>query len=146
MGREIERKFLVKDCSYKNEATSCEEILQGYLSSNPEAVVRIRIKGSRGFITVKSLTVGFTRDEWEYEIPVTDARAMLKLCKPECILEKHRYVCGRWEVDEFHGRYEGLVIAEIELDSADEQFNIPSYIGKEVTGEKKYYNSVMANS
>ncbi len=146
MGKEIERKFLVKDISYKDVATSCEEIKQGYLSSNPEAVVRVRTKGSRGFLTVKSLTIGFERDEWEYEIPYQDAVSMLKLCKPECVLEKHRYNCGRWEVDEFHGRYEGLVLAEIELGSADELFEIPSYIGREVTGIKEYYNSVMANS
>lgn len=146
MGKEIERKFLVKDCSYKKEATGIVEIKQGYLSSNSEAVVRVRIKGHKGYLTVKSLTIGIVRSEWEYEIPVEDAEEMLKLCKPGSIIEKHRYNCGRWEIDEFHGRFEGLVIAEIELESDEEHIELPEYVGEEVTGQKEYYNSVMSNS
>lgn len=146
MAKEIERKFLVKDTSYRAEAAKVEKIAQGYLSVNPQAVVRVRIKDCRGFLTIKSITVGATRDEWEYEIPLTDAEDMLDLCDGQSIIKKTRYHVGRWEIDEFQGRHEGRIVAEIELDSPDEEFELPSFIGEEVTGKKEYYNSVMATS
>lgn len=146
MAKEIERKFLVKSMDYRAEATKAENIAQGYLSYNPQAIVRVRTKGEKGYLTIKSVTIGTTRDEWEYEIPLCDAEAMLKLCADESIIRKTRYRVGRWEIDEFHGKYEGRIIAEIELDTADEKFELPSFIGEEVTGKKEYYNSVMAIS
>lgn len=144
MGIEIERKFLVKNSNYKARAIAVSEISQGYLSRNPDRTVRIRIKDSSGYITVKGRTEGMSRLEFEYPIPLEDARQMLALCEPP-VLHKTRYLViekgKRWEVDEFHGAKEGLVVAEIELESATERVDIPDFIDKEVTGDSRYYNS-----
>lgn len=144
MGKEIERKFLVIDDSYKSMAIQSYEISQGYLSRNPERVVRVRIKGENGFLTIKGKTFGFERLEFEYEIPVADARQMMSLCEGR-VVEKRRWIVeyeGKiWEVDEFAGELSPMVVAEIELQSATEQFAVPSFIGKEVTGDPRYYNS-----
>ena len=154
MAKEIERKFLVVSDSYKPLAVRCYEISQGYLSSDPQATVRVRIKGDRGFLTVKGITVGAERDEWEYEIPVDDARQMLALCGTR-VLSKTRWIIpaevegsddAAWEVDQFHGALEGLTVAEIELPSADLNVSLPTFIGSEVTGDVRYYNSSLVAS
>ncbi|MCM1483393.1 MAG: CYTH domain-containing protein [Muribaculaceae bacterium] len=146
MAKEIERKFLVRDLSFLEQASCSFDIRQGYLSVNPEATVRVRTKGERGFLTVKGITQGASRHEWEYEIPLSDAEEMLRLCPPDKVLEKTRFIVGRWEVDMFHGRLDGLILAEIELRSEDEPVTLPSFIGEEVTGDSRYYNSVLAIS
>ena len=149
MGVEIERKFLVQ--SSWHPAASGEEIAQGYLSSVPERTVRVRIRGERGYLTVKGRNGGADaarRAEFEYEIPVADARAMLALCEPG-LCEKVRHVERAadghdWEIDVFHGKNEGLIVAEVELGSEDELFERPDWLGEEVTGDKRYYNSCLA--
>ncbi|MDE6497338.1 MAG: CYTH domain-containing protein [Muribaculaceae bacterium] len=148
MGKEIERKFLVCDHSFVAMASDSVEIRQGYLSVKAEATVRVRIFGCKAFITVKGRNEGMVRDEWEYEIPVADAREMLECCCGSNVLEKVRYIvpcCGRvWEVDVFGGRLEGLVIAEVELPSADVHVELPAFAGREVTGDNRYYNSMLS--
>ena len=150
MPQEIERKFLVKE-GYKQFAFTHTRITQGYLSSIPERIVRIRINGEKGFITIKGVSnlSGMSRYEWEKEIPVQEARELLALCEPG-VIDKTRYLVqvGKFtfEVDEFYGENEGLVIAEIELSSEEELFDIPSWLGKEVTGDKRYYNSKLAKN
>lgn len=146
MGQEIERKFLVKNTDFKSLAEKVTEISQGYLSSVPERNVRIRINGDLGTITVKGIgnQTGVMRYEWEKEIPIEEAKALLEICEPGKI-EKERYLVKQgdhlFEVDEFKGENEGLIIAEIELDSEEEEFVKPDWLGKEVTGLIKYYNS-----
>lgn len=147
MAKEIERKFLVKDVSYREAASSSVEIAQGYLCREPDTTVRIRVAGECGYITVKSRNHGATRNEWEYQINVDDAREMLALCSG--VLSKTRFfVPGSdgllWEVDEFRGALAGLVVAEIELPSEHATFALPSFAGREVTGEPEYYNSNLA--
>ena len=145
MGKEIERKFLVKNDIYKEMAKCRREMAQGYLSRNPDATVRVRVAGTAGYITVKGRNDGAVRDEWEYSIPAADAEAMLRLCPEGSVLSKTRYLVdfgGRtWEVDEFHGHLEGLVVAEVELDSAGAEVEIPPFASTEVTGDARYYNS-----
>lgn len=146
---EIERKFLVKPSWHP--ASSGEEIAQGYLSSVPERTVRVRIRGDRGYLTVKGKNGGMDaarRAEFEYEIPVADARAMLALCELG-VIEKVRHVelaaDGHvWEIDVFHGANEGLVVAEVELGAEDEPFTRPDWLGEEVTGDARYYNSSLS--
>lgn len=148
---EIERKFLVRDTSFKKEAYRCERIVQGYLASMPECTVRIRIKGDKAFITIKgkSDNGGISRFEWEKEIDVADANQLLNLCQPGMI-DKYRYNVSAgsktFEVDEFCGENEGLIIAEIELESENEPFLKPSWLGKEVTGDNRYYNSSLSKN
>ena len=149
MAQEIERKFLV--CGdFKTEAYQPTRIIQGYLSSQPERIVRVRVKGDKGYITIKGQTndTGVSRFEWEKEIPVDEALALLALAEPGQI-DKTRYLVKNtdglhvWEVDEFHGDNEGLVMAEIELSDEDEPFEKPHWLGKEVTGDPHYYNSML---
>ncbi|MBD5194142.1 MAG: CYTH domain-containing protein [Bacteroidales bacterium] len=144
MAVEIERKFLVNSHDYRNMASACHTIVQGYLSKEPERTVRIRIKDDKGFITVKGKTIGCKRLEFEYEIPLDDAKDMLKLCLSP-ILEKKRYIvnyCGfKWEIDEFEGYLAPLVMAEVELPDESLPLQLPAFIGEEVTGNPKYYNS-----
>ncbi|MCC8142992.1 MAG: CYTH domain-containing protein [Tannerellaceae bacterium] len=148
MAIEIERKFLVKG-DFKAEVICSRHIVQGYISSQPERTVRIRISDRDGFITIKGIsdTAGLCRAEFEYPIPVVDAEELIRLCEPG-IIDKVRYevpVEGHlWEVDVFHGVNEGLVTAEIELASADEQVQLPGWLGQEVTGDRKYYNSMLS--
>ena len=144
MGVEIERKFKVRrDFRPSGIGT---EIAQGYLARDPERTVRIRIAGTQGFLTVKGKNQGAVRAEYEYEIPLSDARELLALCVGPCV-EKTRYIeqaAGRsWEIDVFHGANEGLVIAEVELPSADAEVMLPPWADAEVTGEKRYYNSAL---
>lgn len=150
MVKEIERKFLVSG-SFKHLSYTHQHIVQGFLSSVPERVVRIRIKGEKGFITIKGISnnSGMSRFEWEKEIPYIEARALLNLCEPG-VIEKTRYLIKSgshtWDVDEFHGENEGLVVAEIELGSEDEIFEKPAWIGEEVTGDVKYFNSMLVKN
>lgn len=144
MALEIEHKYLVKNDSYKQLATSFQSISQGYLCREPERTVRVRVRDDKGFLTVKGRNHGSVRDEFEYPVPYDDALRMLGMCMPP-ILEKIRYIVpfeGHvWEVDEFHGNRAGLVTAEIELHSEDERYDIPSFVGENVTGNPAYYNS-----
>ncbi|MCM1348679.1 MAG: CYTH domain-containing protein [Firmicutes bacterium] len=143
MAKEIERKFLVINDSYQSQANSKSVIRQAYLSTLPTSTVRVRTIDNCGYLTVKGVNKGATRSEWEYEIPVNDALSMMKECAVTPILEKVRYRVGRWEIDEFHGNLEGLTVAEIELTDEKENFDIPTFIGREVTGDERYYNSVL---
>ena len=146
MALEIERKFLVLDDSYKHEAFSKSHIQQGYICSERGRTVRIRIRNERAYITIKgpSLNGGLSRYEFEQEIPLDDARKLLTLCDPG-IIDKTRWLVKAgnhtFEVDEFAGDNEGLTVAEVELASEDEAFEKPAFIGKEVTGDRRYYNS-----
>ena len=144
MNIEIERKFLVLNDSYKAHATP-HHIAQGYICNTSDRVVRIRLYDQRAFITLKDATVGFARHEFEYEIPADDARKMLDTMCLRPIIDKTRYCLPQgdlcWEIDEFHGENEGLVVAEIELPSEETKFEKPAFIGREVTGDERYYNS-----
>ncbi|WDE06747.1 CYTH domain-containing protein [Thalassomonas viridans] len=148
MAIEIERKFLVSNEQYKADARQKVRITQGYLNSTPERTVRVRTKGDKGYLTIKGLSneSGTTRYEWEKEIPLDEATALLALCEPG-VIDKTRYLvpAGKhtFEVDEFYGDNQGLVVAEVELASEEEAFNKPQWLGEEVTGDKKYYNSVL---
>lgn len=148
MAQEIEKKFLVTSDSYKSLSFKHTRITQGYLSSVPERVVRIRIKGDTGFITIKGKgnESGASRYEWEKEIPLAEAEELLKICEPG-VIDKTRYEVKAgdhiFEIDEFDGENKGLVVAEIELKSEKEQFEKPAWLGKEVTGEVKYYNAML---
>ena len=146
---EIEKKFLVKG-DFKKDAFKATRITQGYLSSVPERTVRVRVKGDKGFITIKGIgnASGAARFEWEKEIPVEEVKALLDICEPG-VIDKTRYLVKNadgghtWEVDEFYGENEGLTLAEIELTGEDEEFDKPSWLGEEVTGDAKYYNSML---
>lgn len=144
MGTEIERKFLLRDDSWRRGArgTRCR---QGYLSSARERTVRVRTIDDRGFLTVKGITAGASRAEYEYEIPADDAKQMLDTLCERPLIEKTRFKVEHdglvWEVDEFFGDNEGLVVAEVELRSADQAFRLPPWAGQEVTGDPRYFNS-----
>ena len=148
---EIERKFLVNSEVFKQEAERSIRIVQGFLNTTPERTVRIRVKGEQGYMTVKgkSNESGTSRFEWEKEIAVEEAEQLLKLCEPS-IIEKVRYEVPlgnhTFEVDEFHGENQGLTVAEIELQNEDEDFERPDWLGAEVTGEVKYYNSNLSRT
>jgi adenylate cyclase len=148
MAQEIERKFLVKG-DFKPFATKQTRITQGYLSSVPERTVRVRIKGDKGFITIKGIgnESGASRYEWEKEIPVDEVKELLKICEPG-VIDKTRFIVPandglKFEVDEFYGDNEGLTVAEIELPSEDFKFDKPEWLGEEVTGDVKYFNSML---
>jgi adenylate cyclase len=146
MGVEIERKFLVTDPSVV-DGVGGTELRQGYLSRVAERTVRVRRSGDRAWVTVKGLSSGATRAEWEWEIPVADADGMLEICDGP-VLEKTRYLVpfrGRtWEVDVFAGSNAGLVMAEVELEAADAPIALPPWAGLEVTGDPRYYNAYLA--
>jgi adenylate cyclase len=143
---EIERKFLVRSDDYKKEASKRSLFIQAYLNTHPERTTRIRINDDKAFITIKgkSSQNGLTRFEWEKEIALNEAKDLLKLCEPGKI-EKFRYLIPygehTYEVDEFLEENNGLVLAEIELNAEDEEFEKPEWLGEEVTGDLKYYNS-----
>lgn len=147
MAQEIERKFLVKG-DFKSEAFKSTRITQGYLSSVPERTVRVRVKGDKGFITIKGIgnESGASRFEWEKEIPVEEVRDLLKICEPG-VIDKTRYLVKNgeftFEVDEFYGDNDGLTVAEIELPDEQAQFNRPDWLGEEVTGDVRFYNSML---
>jgi adenylate cyclase len=147
MAQEIERKFLVKG-DFKALSSKATRITQGYLSSVPERTVRVRIKGDKGFITIKGIgsASGASRYEWEKEIPVSEVNELLKICEPG-VIDKTRYLVNAdkhtYEVDEFYGENLGLIVAEIELSTEEEAFIKPEWLGDEVTGDAKYYNSML---
>ena len=143
MALEIERKFLVKDDTWRSEKGTLYR--QGYLNSAKERTVRVRIIDDKGYLTVKGISRGAVRAEYEYEIPVAEAEAMLDdLCekplieKMRCKIESKGFV---WEVDEFFGENQGLLVAEVELESEDQTFVKPEWVGEEVTGDTKYFNA-----
>ncbi len=146
---EIERKFLVKSNTYKELAKEQFEIIQGFLNSHPERTVRVRVTNNQAFLTIKgkSDNNGLTRFEWEKQIPKQEALQLLKLCEPG-VIKKNRFLVPvnnyTFEVDEFYDDNEGLVIAEIELQSENEHFPKPDWLGEEVTGNVKYYNSQLS--
>lgn len=148
---EIERKFLVTSQAFKKEAVSEKRIVQGFLNTHVERTVRVRIKDNKGFLTVKGKTSesGTTRFEWETELPKDEALKLLELCE-EGVIDKVRYEIPFkkhiFEVDEFFGDNEGLILAEIELKAEDETFEKPDWLGKEVTGNSKYYNSQLSKN
>ena len=148
---EIERKFLVNSNAFKTEAFTQNRISQGYLSSVPERTVRVRIKGNKGFLTIKGVSneSGLSRFEWEKEIPVDEATALLKLCE-QGVIEKTRFEVKMGnhiiEIDEFYGDNEGLIMAEIELQSETETFEKPNWLGAEVTQDFRYYNSYLSQN
>lgn len=145
MSQEIERKFLVSG-EFKPQAASQSRIVQGYISSARGRTVRVRIRDGRGYLTIKgpSDPTGVSRYEWERELPLAEAEELMRLCEPG-VIDKTRYLvpcgCHTFEVDEFYGDNQGLVVAEVELVSENEPFERPSFLGKEVTGDVRYYNS-----
>jgi CYTH domain-containing protein len=145
-GMEIERKFLVRNDSYRRQAFASDRIRQGYICSGGGRTVRVRIRGERGYLTIKgpSTNGGLSRYEFEKEITLDEADHLFQLCEPG-VIDKTRYLVRSgdhtFEVDEFYGDNEGLVIAEVELQSEDEPFEQPDFLGKEVTGDRRYYNS-----
>jgi adenylate cyclase len=150
MAREIERKFLVKR-DFSGDVKGGASIIQAYLSSVPGRTVRIRISGEKGYLTVKgeAESGGIERYEWEKEIPVNEAEELLNLCEPGIIKKtRHKIKAGDhiFEVDVFHGENQGLIIAEVELTSVDEPFERPDWLGEEVTGDDRYYNSRLAKN
>lgn len=148
MGHEIERKFLVEG-DFKARATSSIRLRQGYLSNDPRRTVRVRLAGDRGVLTIKGASTnnGLSRQEWEWPIAPSEAEELLELCLPD-IIEKVRYhvpFAGKlFEVDVFEGQNRGLVLAEIELQHTDEPFDKPKWLGREVTGDKRFYSSALA--
>ena len=150
MAQEIERKFLVKG-DFKSEAFKAVRITQAYLNSSPERTVRVRVKGDKGYITIKGECneSGVSRFEWEKEIPVEEVMELLKMCEPG-VIDKTRYLVKAgertFEVDEFHGDNQGLIVAEVELPDEDAAFDRPSWLGQEVTGDAKYYNAMLVKS
>ena len=149
MGIEIERKFLVIGDGWRQPAQAQTRFSQGYLSRVPSRTVRVRIAGDRAFLTIKGATQGATRAEFEYEIPVSDAQQLLAMCDGP-VVKKIRHLCVHegmtWEVDEFLGANAGLVVAEIELQSEDQTFAHPAWLGAEVTGDARYVNANLAVS
>jgi adenylate cyclase len=144
MGIEIERKFLLTSTSWKQLAPGTS-YRQGYLNSTKERTVRVRTIDDKGFLTIKGISVGATRVEYEYEIPVADAQHLLDDLCEKPLIEKNRYKITHagfvWEVDEFFGENMGLIVAEIELESEDQSFEKPEWVGEEVTGDPRYFNS-----
>lgn len=149
MNIEIERKFLVKDESFKSMATESHRLTQGYICKESSRTVRVRLWDDKGYLTIKGggSASGMSRYEWEKEISAEDARDLFLLCQ-NGIIDKTRYIVpvdGKiFEVDEFYGENAGLVMAEIELGSEDEPFTRPSWLGDEVTGDRRYYNSMLS--
>ena len=148
MSIEIEKKYLVKSNKFKKESFKEKRITQGYLSSVPERTVRVRTKGDKGFLTIKGIgnKSGASRYEWEKEISTKDAKELLEICEPG-VIDKTRYNVKSgehtFEVDEFYGENDGLTVAEVELSSEEESFDKPDWLSKEVTGDVRYFNSML---
>ena len=149
MAVEIERKFRTKGVDFLANQEG-ERLTQGYLSHDPRATVRLRVQGDHAWLTIKGKTHGASRSEFEYPIPTADAHAMLDEMCPRGVIDKTRYrvKVGEhvWEVDEFHGDNQGLVVAEVELDSEDQPFERPPWLGEEVTDDPRYYNSALSRT
>jgi CYTH domain-containing protein len=144
MGKEIERKYLIKDDTWRKQASGTT-YRQGYLSTVKERTVRVRTIDDKGFLTIKGITIGATRREYEYEIPMADTNEMLdELCEKP-IIEKTRFKISHagltWEIDEFAGVNQGLIVAEVELESEDQNIDFPPWVGEEVSGDPRYFNS-----
>lgn len=148
MADEIERKFLVASNSWRASVARSMKLEQGYLAQSGGVSVRVRIRDeAEALLTLKSGGRGLVRTEYEYAIPVADARELLTLCTPHILIKRRHLVPVAdltWELDVFEGRHAGLVLAEIELDSADRPIDLPAWVGKEVTGDPRYYNAVLA--
>jgi adenylate cyclase len=147
MGIEIEHKFLVKNESWKRGVRKKEVCRQGYLVADKTKTVRVRIIGEKGFLTVKGSSIGTSRPEFEYAVPLSDAEALLALCEGRTVEKTRHYVehAGlTWEVDVFEGANEGLVVAEIELESEGQPFDLPDWAGEEVSEDIRYYNACLA--
>lgn len=150
MNQEIERKYLVTSDCYKQMAVARHHIRQGYISREKTGTVRVRISDDKAYLTIKGKPAAghFARYEWEKEIDVKEAEELMKLCQGT-IIDKTRWIVPakeeglKWEVDEFHGKYEGLVVAEIELESEEQVVELPTFVGKEVTDDRRYYNANM---
>lgn len=144
MATEIERKFLLKDSSWKESADQGTQYCQGYLVGSKAASVRVRIQGKRAFINIKSATIDISRQEYEYEIPLNDAKEMLETLCEKPLIDKTRYFVKNenhlWEIDVFSGDNEGLIVAEVELSDINENFIKPNWLGNEVSGDARYYN------
>ncbi|SBW01389.1 conserved hypothetical protein [uncultured delta proteobacterium] len=149
MSTEIERKFLLSSDAWRNEVTETLSLRQGYLTTDPQCTVRVRVHGAAAWLTIKGKRVANAAPEFEYPIPEQDASAMLDLLAQKPLIEKKRHLIPRdgfiWEVDEFLGENQGLIVAEIELAAVDQSFPLPPWIGREVTGDKKYYNASLVN-
>ncbi len=150
MGIEVERKFLVSDESWRAEVTSATRIVQGYIAQTSTATVRVRVKGDHGFLTIKGVSVGVARSEFEYEVPVADALAMLDELAQGPVIDKVRHLvpvgAHIWEVDVFAGENAPLVMAEVELAGADEAFVRPGWAGTEVSDDDRYFNVNLART
>ena len=150
MAKEIERKFLVTG-GFRQDSPESYRIVQGYICSDPDRTVRVRVRGEKGFLTIKgrSSEDGLSRYEWEKEIPVSEALELMALCGSG-VIDKTRYLvpfgAHTYEFDVFHGANEGLVLAEIELSDENEPFERPSWLGEEVTGDVRYYNSMLSRN
>jgi len=147
MGIEIERKFLMEGDGWEVDAGKGVVCRQGYLIADPDKTVRVRIIGEKAYLTIKGATTGITRSEFEYKIPVPDAEKLLALCG-SAVVEKQRYLIKHggktWELDVFAGANEGLVMAEIELESEEQEFDLPDWLGEEVSSDPRYYNAYLA--
>ena len=144
MALEIERKFKVANAGWRDSVTRSTSLRQGYLSTKPEATVRVRLENGVGTLTIKSKTRGISRSEFEYDIPSSEVTQLLQLCEGPLIEKiRHLVIIGEhtWEIDEFSGDNQGLIITEIELSSEDESFKKPAWLGKEVSHDARYYNS-----
>jgi adenylate cyclase len=145
MATEIERKFLLASDDWRREVTEHTDLVQGYLSRSPNSAIRVRIKGEQAHLNIKHTLDGIHRLEYEYPIPIEDAREMLERVALRPLIDKTRHHVRRgrhlWEIDEFHGDNAGLVVAEVELSAADEDFERPAWLGKEVSDDARYYNS-----
>ncbi|MFW6020667.1 MAG: CYTH domain-containing protein [Guyparkeria sp.] len=144
MAKEIERKFLLASDAWRQQIERSERMVQGYLNDQGPVSVRARIAGSRAWLNIKSRTLGISRDEFEYEIPLTDAERMLDHLTTGPVIDKTRHFVTYgehlWEIDEFHGENDGLVVAEVELESVDQPFHRPDWLGDEVSDDARYYN------
>jgi adenylate cyclase len=144
MGIEIERKFLLRSNDWRRQVVASAELVQGYLARTERCSIRVRIADEEATLNFKGLTVGMSRSEYEYPVPLADAREMIDEYCGDRLIEKHRHIVEhaghRWEIDEFRGANAGLVVAELELDSREEAFERPAWLGREVTDEERYYN------
>ena len=149
MGKEIERKYLLKNNNWRSLVSESYSIEQGYLNTDPEKTVRVRIKDNKGILTIKGKNKGISRLEFEYPIPLEDAKELINLCTKPLLIKTRNLVAldnQLWEIDEFGGYHKGLILAEIELSSEEEIVKLPDWIGKEVSNDPRYYNSNLSQS
>ena len=144
MGIEIERKFTIKNDSWRNNVQSSQRLVQGYLAGNKRSSIRVRIEGEKANLNIKSATLGISRQEYEYSIPLADATTMLDNLCEKPVIDKVRHIVvfdnKKWEIDEFSGENEGLIVAEIELDDENEVIKLPEWANEDVSHDTRYYN------